>query len=1395
LKINIIETGLNHKLGKLGKLGVLTAMLLALIWGLGQEAVLQRLVPLVLHNMGVQQVPAGAVHGSLWGPILIDQLSWRDARQSVRLQQLALDWQPWQLLRGRLQLSELKLGQLEIVTLTSSPATMPQTLALPLGFDLVADKVQCRQLTLSQGQSSSQWRNISFGVRKQQGAWRVEHGQLDAPWGQVKLQASVQQLAPFALLAKVQTGLPKPWPEAEMQIKGDLRQLWLNATVQEPTAKPPGPDLKSPPGLNQNLTLNLAVAPFDPSPLKEFQMEVRHLNLQHFHGAYPATDLNGTVKAQQNHAQWSGQWQVQNALPGSLDQDRLPLHKWVAQITGSGSVLQLQQMHLDLGAAGHWQGKLEWDANLPTHPKLELSTENFNLHGLHSRLLASKISGTVNLTRQLFSTHLAQRDLQFDAQAQFEQGNVQLRQVRLRAGDSQLHLSGQLNTEAGPQAGFSAQGQLSHFNPAQFGRFPQADINSSLKLQGKPGAKWQVAAQWQLGSSQFLQQALSGHGQLQLDAQHLKKLDMELRLGRNSLRAQGDLGGAHDQLQWQANGVDLSAWAWLGSIQARGKLTGGLSQPSLQFELQTQNLRQSSAATAAADGAALRASGRIDWQGVMPNQAASWRVTSNLAFDKLNPAAWGAFPVAALHGQAQLKLSSDKDMSLALHFQPSTVLGLPLNGQVLLDLNAQQIQRADVLLNWGSNRLSLQQAPGANTQPLLVWELDVPKSPLADLPFSGPFSGPFIGRGSLQGNWQSHTLQAGLKVGETQSNWQLAGGWVPDVGWRGQVQSASVAGLWQLTSPASLEWRWPQQQWLLRQANFQFDGGELALEKLDWRAKEWLVQGHARGVPVAWAGALLPGWRTYLGGGLRIGGDWNLAVGEQVSGSLRLARESGDIQPGPEFPKGLGLSTLRADLNVQQNAVQLQMALVGQHLGQAKIDLSTRLSRIAHCWGLLGSSPLQVHASAQLNSIAPLAWLGNQTGWQYSGSLGMQVQGNGSLDAPNLRGSVSGDNLALRWINEGLHLRNGVLRAEWLGRKLQLQDLHFDGVRGQGHVELASNWLATNALDSPTAGKVDDKNQVARLLRLHLALQAQQLPVISRPDRELVVSGQADLDLDAQGLRLKGNLKADRAQIEWIADNTPTLSDDIRILRGKQVQKELATPLRANVQMELDLGPQFKIKGQGLDARIGGHLQWQALERRGPRLVGNIHVAQGSYRAYGQALQIERGDLTFSGAWDNPGLNILALRKKGEKENELEVGVEVRGTALAPQVRLVSTPAMADSEKLAWLVLGHGMEGAQGQELDLLGVASSAVLGEARGNVANRLGLDELGVSYTKGVESTVITLGKRLSSRLYLSFDQGVGSATGLVKLRYTLNPRVSVQVQTGVNNAVDVFYSWRFD
>jgi len=55
--------------------------------------------------------------------------------------------------------------------------------------------------------------------------------------------------------------------------------------------------------------------------------------------------------------------------------------------------------------------------------------------------------------------------------------------------------------------------------------------------------------------------------------------------------------------------------------------------------------------------------------------------------------------------------------------------------------------------------------------------------------------------------------------------------------------------------------------------------------------------------------------------------------------------------------------------------------------------------------------------------------------------------------------------------------------------------------------------------------------------------------------------------------------------------------------------------------------------------------------------------------------------------------------------------------------------------------------------------------------------------------------VGKRISNRLYVTFEQGAATASSLVKVRYKINPRISVQVQTGTNTALDLLYSWAFD
>lgn len=670
----------------------------------------------------------------------------------------------------------------------------------------------------------------------------------------------------------------------------------------------------------------------------------------------------------------------------------------------------------------------------------------------------------------------------------------------------------------------------------------------------------------------------------------------------------------------------------------------------------------------------------------------------------------------------------------------------------------------------------------------------------ADLTLTG-FSAPgiLLDRLRLQasGSAGSHTIQLAAANPDFDANTRLRGSFAPD-SWNGSIDALQNKGRFALTlqAPAALRIaaRAGQgiaglaspEQLALGSAAIAMPEGSLRIDTLEKNGLRWRSKGSATGVNASYLAQLSDTWRSNVASSMTLGADWSLdlaapatkGAAPALDGSLHVFREKGDITiTGGERPAPLGLRLLDARLTVTGDQLRTQLDLAGDRAGNARLEASARLrdGRIP------ADSPLTFGASASLPSIAWLSPLLGVQGMQLDGALRASAAGRGTIANPLLDGEVVGEGLVINWAEQGIRLRNGALQAKVTGDQLQLQKLRFDGA--DGNVQ-AGGWLRL------ANGEMS----------MDLKLAADKLEVFNRPDRTLVVSGNSTLVRDAKRFELDGKFKAHRATIELPSLDSPTISEDVVIL-GRDKPKASATggqPL--NIDLEADLGDDFTLRGKGLDAQLAGSVRVRMTERRAPRVNGSIHVTSGTYAAYGQRLAIERGVLNFTGAYDNPGLNIRAVRKRPEgdelSEHNVEAGVEVRGTALAPVAKLVSTPSVPDSEKLAWLVLGHGTADMAGNEMGLLGTAAGALLGGTGGpSLANRVGLDELGVSQAKGLESTVVTVGKKLSSRAYLSFEQGAGSATSLVKLRYKINSRVSLQLQTGTNNALDVLYSWAFD
>ena len=214
-------------------------------------------------------------------------------------------------------------------------------------------------------------------------------------------------------------------------------------------------------------------------------------------------------------------------------------------------------------------------------------------------------------------------------------------------------------------------------------------------------------------------------------------------------------------------------------------------------------------------------------------------------------------------------------------------------------------------------------------------------------------------------------------------------------------------------------------------------------------------------------------------------------------------------------------------------------------------------------------------------------------------------------------------------------------------------------------------------------------------------------------------------------------------------------------------------------------------------------------------------MIKGRYRTYGVNLEIIRGRLFFAGGpINNPSIDILALRRIGN----VQAGVTVAGTLRRPSTTLYSEPAMPDVDILAYIVLGHPL-GSSGEQASLVNQAAGALLtsGQAevlQNQIKSRFGLSTLeiqeGVGGTSGsmgykplqvtapgeipttqqpgITETMLTVGKYLTPKFYISYGRSLFTGSNLFLMRYDFFKKWQIETQTGAESGVDLFYKLEF-
>ncbi|QCI12732.1 translocation/assembly module TamB [Pseudomonas putida] len=697
-------------------------------------------------------------------------------------------------------------------------------------------------------------------------------------------------------------------------------------------------------------------------------------------------------------------------------------------------------------------------------------------------------------------------------------------------------------------------------------------------------------------------------------------------------------------------------------------------------------------------------------------------------------------------------------------------LDLPRLGQLWPGLRGQVKGRLDVAgtLKAPQGTLTLQgqqvaQADNRIQQLALDARLDSTQRGVVDLTASGIRLGE-TALGTLKvdgkGDIRQQAMTLGLDGPQLKLNLALDGQ-LSKGDWRGRLASGRIqAGGqdWLLQAPARLQ-RLASGQldfgahcWRSGQASLCGEDQRLAPEpRLRYHLKQFPLDSLAQWLPKDFA------WQGLLSADVNLdipaSGPKGTLVVDASGGTLRVR----DKDRWLDFP----YQALRLDSTLAPRRVDTRLVFRGERLGE--FTLNTRLDPLGKDKPLSGDFNL---AGLDLSIARPFAPMVERLAGQLNGSGRL----SGSLLAPQVNGAlaltggeVSGAELPVSF--EGLSLQ-----ALIAGERIQLNGGWQSGANGRGQLSGELDW--------------------GQALGVDLRLQGQRLPVTVEPYATLEASPDLTVRLVDDKLAVTGKVRIPKGEIvvRELPPSTVKVSDDTVIVgnQTEQGKAQMAVAMDIDVEVGQD---KLSFSGFGLTANLLGHVHiGDNLDTR-----GELSLADGRYRAYGQRLTIRRARLLFAGPIDQPYLDIEAIRKV----DDVIAGIRLSGSAEQPTTQVFSEPAMSQEQALSYLVLGRPLNNS-GEDNNMLaeaalglGLAGSEGL---TGSLASNLGIDDFQLDTEGAGNSTSVVASGNLTERLSLRYGVGVFEPANTIALRYKLSQKVYLEAASGLASSLDIFYKRDF-
>jgi translocation and assembly module TamB len=478
--------------------------------------------------------------------------------------------------------------------------------------------------------------------------------------------------------------------------------------------------------------------------------------------------------------------------------------------------------------------------------------------------------------------------------------------------------------------------------------------------------------------------------------------------------------------------------------------------------------------------------------------------------------------------------------------------------------------------------------------------------------------------------------------------------------------------------------------------------------------------------------------------------------------------------------KKAGLEASWAEDRLKGN-LALELEGYGKVSGEFALPLPARIPLEMQSAGLVEIGVQgQVRENGLLTTLFPEALQTSQ------GKIKWDLAAKGTWEKPILDGRIELTEVGATLLPLGIDIKNVTAKGTFNQNRIEFQSLEMTSGPGVLKGQMTF-WL-----------------QDWKIIRLKGKLAGNRFQGLHRPGVEVLISPDLDISGSPDHLMLHGVLEIPEALFSGGQPKgfKPASPDVVFIDRPASSEKEKAWPIYGEVRLRL--GPQVRVKAEGLDALVSGGLNITLQTTKEIKAQGEVDVVKGHYLLQGQRLDITRGRFSFKNSPSNPFLDLQAIRtiRQGQElarwEKEIRVGITVTGPLKSPLVKLYSQPPLSETDTFSYLLFGEPLKpGTDKQNLILLSKAAGTLLGgNVQGGLARRFNLDTLEIQTGGGDFSrSVITVGKYLDPRLFFGLGGSLFGNSYHLILRYALTPNIEIETRGGSSSGGTIFYKIEFE